>query len=63
VKSPISWLNAISIYHGTILIAPNFAYEMCSKIDAEKMKDIDLSSVRLTINGSELVRHSTLHVI
>ncbi|EMC03001.1 AMP-binding protein [Streptococcus mutans] len=63
VKSPISWLNAISIYHGTILIAPNFAYEMCSKIDAEKMKDIDLSSVRLTINGSEPVRHSTLHAL
>ncbi|EGJ44845.1 fatty acyl-AMP ligase [Streptococcus sanguinis] len=63
MKSPISWLNAISLYRGTVLIAPNFGYEMCSKIPAEEMKDIDLSSVRLTINGSELVRHGTLHAL
>ena len=63
MKNPISWLNASTVYNGTILIAPNFAYEMCLEIDADKLESIDLSSVRLTINGSELVRYNTMHVL
>ena len=61
MKQPDSWLNAISIYKGTIIIAPNFCYEMCGKLPEETLSKMNLSSVRLTINGSELVRNSTLH--
>ncbi len=60
MKQPDSWFNAVSIYHGTVLIAPNFAYEMCLKLPEEFLEKLDFSSVRLTVNGSELVRNSTL---
>ena len=60
MKHPDSWLNAVNVYRGTVLIAPNFAYEMCVKLPEEFLEKLDLSCVRLTINGSELVRNSTL---
>ncbi|GEM_PF-2336091 len=63
MKQPDSWFNAASVYHGTVLIAPNFAYEMCMKLPEETLEKFDFSSVRLTINGSELVRNSTLSVL
>lgn len=63
MKQPDSWFNAVSVYHGTILIAPNFAYDMCLKLPEEFLKKLDLSSVRLTVNGSELVRNKTLNAL
>ena len=63
MKNPFSWLNSSSIYNGTVLIAPNFAYEMCLGIESEKLDKIDLSSVRITLNGSELVRDDTMQVL
>ncbi|QSX06258.1 AMP-binding protein [Sedimentibacter sp. zth1] len=61
IKRPDSWLNAISVYRGTIIIAPNFAYEMCSKLPEEILEKTDFSSVKSTVNGSELVRNRTLN--
>ena len=29
VKRPVSWLKAITRYHGTHSQAPNFAYDLC----------------------------------
>ena len=63
MKQPDSWFNAVSVYHGTVLIAPNFAYEMCLKLPEEFLEKLDFSSVRLTVNGSELVRNSTLSAL
>ncbi len=60
MKQPDSWLNAISLYKGTVVIAPNFAYEMCLKLPDEVLSKFDLSSIRVMVNGSELVRSGTL---
>lgn len=60
MKQPDSWLNSISVYRGTVVIAPNFAYEMCLKLSDEVLSKFDLSSIRVMVNGSELVRSGTL---
>ncbi len=58
---PESWLWAIHRYRATLSVAPNFAYELClNKIDDERLKGLDLSSLRMTLNGAEPVSIPTL---
>ena len=61
VRQPVSWLDAISNFRGTICGAPNFAYELCAqKIPAERLSDIDLSSWRIAFNAAEPINPATL---
>ena len=58
---PIRWLEVISRHHGTVSAAPNFAYDLCTtRIPDEDLTDLDLSSARALLNGSETVSPSTL---
>ena len=58
---PPSWLWAIHRYRGTISGGPNFAFELClNKIDDADLKGLDLSSLRMLINGAEPVNIDTL---
>ena len=58
---PHRWLKAITDYKGTITSAPNFAYSLCTKrIRPRDRADLDLSSLRLTLNGAEPVNLKTL---
>ena len=58
---PESWLWAIHRYRATLSVAPNFAYELClNKIDDERLKGLDLSCLRETLNGAEPVSIPTL---
>ena len=58
---PESWLRAIQRYRGTISAGPNFAYEMCAtRLDAERLEGLDLSSWRIAFNGSEPVNAQTV---
>lgn len=60
-RNPVRWLDAISIYRGTVSLAPNFAYELCRKrISAEQKLNLDLSSWRFAFNGAEPIRASTI---
>ncbi|MDO8037423.1 condensation domain-containing protein, partial [Janthinobacterium sp. SUN137] len=60
-KSPLFWLQAISHYRGTISGAPNFAYDICArKFAPDALKDVDLSSWRMALNGAEPVRADTI---
>ena len=53
---PESWLWAIHRFRATLSGAPNFAYELClNKIDDRNLKGLDLSSLRMTVNGAEPV--------
>jgi 1-acyl-sn-glycerol-3-phosphate acyltransferase len=53
---PVSWMEAISTYRGTLSAAPNFAYDACvDRIDEADMVGLDLSSWRVAIDGSEPV--------
>ena len=58
---PARWLQTISRHRGTLSAAPNFAYELCArKLDDADLKDVDLSSWRLALNGAEPVSPATL---
>jgi 1-acyl-sn-glycerol-3-phosphate acyltransferase len=58
---PESWLWGIHRYRATLSAAPNFAYELClNKIGDEALKGLDLSSLRMTLNGAEPVSVPTL---
>ena len=53
---PESWLRAIHRFRATLSGAPNFAYELClNKIDDRNLEGLDLSSLRMTVNGAEPV--------
>jgi len=58
---PSRWLQAISRHRGTLTAAPNFAYELCAKkLDDADLAGLDLSSLRLALNGAEPVSPATL---
>jgi 1-acyl-sn-glycerol-3-phosphate acyltransferase len=58
---PASWLEAISIFGGTIAAAPNFAYEMCvDRVSRTQASALDLSTWRVACNGSEQVSAQTI---
>jgi 1-acyl-sn-glycerol-3-phosphate acyltransferase len=58
---PARWAQAISRHRGTITAAPNFAYELCArKLDDAELAGLDLSSLRLALNGAEPVSPATL---
>ncbi len=58
---PTRWLRAIHRHRGTLTAAPNFAYELCArKLPEQTLEGLDLSSVRVAMNGSEPVSMDTL---
>lgn len=56
---PKRWLEAISSNRATITVGPNFAYELVAR-RVEPTNDLDLSSLRLALSGSEPVLRSTI---
>jgi len=58
---PVRWFKAIHRFGGTMTVAPNFAYEICRRrlTDAD-LEGVDLSGLRLTLNGAEAVSAATL---
>lgn len=61
LKSPSIWLKAISKYKGTYTGAPNFAYDLCvENIDVAEIKEVDLSSLDIAFNASQLIKDSTI---
>lgn len=60
---PTSWLRTIAEVRGTVSAAPNFAYQHCldrARRDDDDDRDLDLSSWRAALNGSEQVHPETL---
>ena len=58
---PIRWLQALDAHRGTLSPAPNFAFDLCTaRIADEELDGLDLSSVRVLLNGSEPVSPTTL---
>lgn len=64
--NPASWLRALSLTQAEVTASPNFGYILCvNKISDDDLKgdlhDVDLSHLRLAVNGSEPVRVTTIH--
>ena len=58
---PVLWLETITRYRAHMSTAPNFGYDLCARrVDEEQRRDLDLSSWRFALNGSEPVRADTL---
>ena len=54
MRNPSLWLRKISDYKITFSSSPNFGYQYLLKhFRAEKNQDIDLSSLRIIVNGAE----------
>jgi fatty-acyl-CoA synthase len=50
---PILWAELISKYRGTVTAAPNFAYAVLGRQLARFDGELDLSSLRIALNGAE----------
>jgi acyl-CoA synthetase (AMP-forming)/AMP-acid ligase II/acyl carrier protein len=62
LQQPRRWLEAITRFRGTHSAGPNFIFDLCVKRIADAdMESLDLSTLRVCGNGSETVRHKTLH--
>ena len=58
---PVRWLQALDAHRGTLSPAPNFAFDLCtSRIPDHELEGLDLSPVRVLLNGSEPVLPETI---
>ncbi|TVT53503.1 fatty acyl-AMP ligase [Amycolatopsis rhizosphaerae] len=61
VMRPVRWLRALSGVHNVLSAAPNFAFDYAvRKVKAAEREGLDLSGVRVLVNGSEPVRPATI---
>lgn len=61
VRQPMLWIQTIAKYRAEVAGGPNFAFDITSeRYSAAKMEGVDLSSWRLALNGSDIVRATTL---
>ena len=61
LSRPARWLWSIHAHRATLAVAPNFAFDLCvNKVTSEEIVDLDLSSLRTVLNGSEAVLPETI---
>jgi acyl-CoA synthetase (AMP-forming)/AMP-acid ligase II/acyl carrier protein len=61
IRNPLLWLQTINDYHGTHSAGPNFAFELViRRLEAEKNKMYDLSSMVFLMIAAEPVRQKTI---
>jgi fatty-acyl-CoA synthase len=53
LSRPLLWAELISKYHGTVTAAPNFAYAVLGRQLVRAEGPLDLSSLRIALNGAE----------
>ena len=61
MSRPVSWLQAMHTFKGTISVAPTSAYGLCAqRIPDRQLQGLDLSSWRIAFVGAEPVDSTTL---
>ena len=59
VRNPLRWLESTSQYRASVLASPNFGYKYTlQKLKSHVEQNIDLSCVRLIVNGAEPISYS-----
>jgi acyl-CoA synthetase (AMP-forming)/AMP-acid ligase II len=60
-RRPFLWLDMVTRSRATVIMGPNFAYDMCVRwIPEAQRESLDLSSLRIAVNGAEPVRPATI---
>lgn len=60
-RRPHAWMKAMSAQRGTLTFAPNFAYEIISKVTRDRdLAELDLSHVRVVACGAEPINAGTM---
>ncbi|WJK38219.1 fatty acyl-AMP ligase [Solwaraspora sp. WMMA2056] len=59
-RRPVLWLEMIDRARACLTMAPNFAFDLAARASGRSDRRLDLSSLRLAVNGAEPVRHSTV---
>jgi len=60
MQRPFRWMAALSRYHGTHSPAPNFGFELAARRSSPEERDtLDLSSVKVLLNGGEPIRQES----
>jgi len=63
LQRPARWLEAISAFKATLIVAPNFGYRLCNeRVKQAELEGIDLSTVEAAICGAEIVKFDTLSI-
>jgi acyl transferase domain-containing protein len=61
IRKPRRWLTAAQRVRASILLAPNFAFDLCvQRVTPEERRGLDLSSWRVAYNGAEPIDAGTL---
>jgi len=61
LADPGRWLRVMGRHRATLSAAPNFAFELCCKnVRDEDIKGLDLSSLKMLVNGAEPVSPATI---
>jgi acyl transferase domain-containing protein/acyl-CoA synthetase (AMP-forming)/AMP-acid ligase II/NAD(P)-dependent dehydrogenase (short-subunit alcohol dehydrogenase family)/acyl carrier protein len=61
LSDPLLWLEAVTRYGGTFSAAPNFGFDLCvRRARGERLRGLNLESLRSVVNGAEPVRHATM---
>jgi acyl-CoA synthetase (AMP-forming)/AMP-acid ligase II len=56
LRRPACWLEVMGRYRATLSVAPQFAYNLTvRKVDPESLPGVDLSPLRVVLNGAEPV--------
>ncbi|MCQ4118498.1 fatty acyl-AMP ligase [Rhodococcus tibetensis] len=64
LKRPVRWLQLIDRYRAEMTLGPNFAYDLLARrIPDDQLTGLDLSSVRVALNGAEPIRPRTLEAV
>ncbi|HEX2313339.1 MAG TPA: fatty acyl-AMP ligase [Thermomonospora sp.] len=59
LRDPVFWLRLVAKYRATISVAPQFAFSLCvRRARPERLDGLDLSSLRVLLNGAEPVQAS-----
>jgi acyl-CoA synthetase (AMP-forming)/AMP-acid ligase II len=61
LKQPLRWLAAITHHRATSTVAPNFAFELCTRrVTPADLDGLDLSSLEIVVNGAEPLRQASV---
>ena len=62
LKNPVKWMEYLDEYRATLTWAPNFAYGlMLEQREAIEKIPLDLTSVRIILNGGEAINFNACH--